>query len=152
MPLLGSLIKTAISVTEAFSPQEQDGLQVQMKQLEGLLKQAQSTAFGIYHGFDEILQGDSLVGDYQANVPIVDYHQLHDRWWHQQQSFPNITWPGKPDYFALSSGTTGKESKRIPVTKAMLDSFRSVGMAPVFRTLVELKKWVLKVKELWRRI
>ena len=25
-------------------------------------------------------------------------------------------------------------------------------LTPVFRTLVELKKWVLKVKELWRRI
>lgn len=131
MPLLGSLIKTAISVTEAFNLQNLDALEAQKKQLKSLLQQANSTAFGLYHGFDEILQASSLITAYQAHVPIVDYHQLDERWWHQQQKFKDITWPGKPDYFALSSGTTGKESKRIPVTSAMLDCFRSVGMAQV---------------------
>ena len=29
----------------------------------------------------------------------------------------NINWPGKIKYFALSSGTTGSPSKRIPVTE-----------------------------------
>ncbi len=37
----------------------------------------------------------------------------------------NVTWPGKPPYFALSSGTTGKSSKRIPVTEDMVEAIQA---------------------------
>ncbi|MGB7393705.1 MAG: GH3 auxin-responsive promoter family protein, partial [Pricia sp.] len=37
-----------------------------------------------------------------------------------------------PHYFALSSGTTGKTSKRIPVTDAMIESIRDAGIQQVY--------------------
>src|SRR5690606_967025 len=40
-------------------------------------------------------------------------------------------WPKDPDYYALSSGTTGKTSKRIPVTHDMIKSIRSTGIAQI---------------------
>lgn len=43
----------------------------------------------------------------------------------------DVTWPGKPPYFALSSGTTGKTSKRIPVTEDMVEAIRQTGIKQV---------------------
>lgn len=62
-------------------------------------------------------------------MPIFEYDRMHEHWWSRQQVAPDITWPGRPNFFALSSGTTGKESKRIPITEDMLKSIRSVSMA-----------------------
>ncbi|NND08987.1 MAG: hypothetical protein HKN87_21655 [Saprospiraceae bacterium] len=47
--------------------------------------------------------------------------------------------PGHPDYFALSSGTTGKESKRVPVTADMIKSIRSIGVS-LLRDLASLTR------------
>lgn len=46
----------------------------------------------------------------------------------------DVTWPGRPPYFALSSGTTGKTSKKIPVTDDMVEAIRKTGIKQV-RTL-----------------
>ncbi len=35
---------------------------------------------------------------------------------------PDVTWPGKIKYYALSSGTSEAASKYIPVTKDLLRS------------------------------
>lgn len=43
----------------------------------------------------------------------------------------NITWPDCPNYFAVSSGTTGETSKRIPVTDAMVKSILNNGTQQV---------------------
>ncbi len=43
----------------------------------------------------------------------------------------DVTWPGKPPYFALSSGTTGKTSKRIPVTADMVEAIRTSGIKQI---------------------
>ncbi|HKL91178.1 MAG TPA: GH3 auxin-responsive promoter family protein, partial [Allomuricauda sp.] len=56
-----------------------------------------------------------------------------DEWWSKTiKGEANVAWPGSPDFFALSSGTTGKKSKRIPVTKDMLDSITRAGRQQVF--------------------
>ena len=128
MAILGSLVKLAIEVKQTLTSEISDVSTEQQKQLRGLLSQASGTAFGLFYGFDRILNSENLVQAYQESVPIFDYHTMHERWWSQQQIEANITWPGKPDFFALSSGTTGKESKRIPVTMDMIKSVRSVGL------------------------
>ena len=38
------------------------------------------------------------------------------------EGVPDVTWPGKIKYYALSSGTSEAASKYIPVTKEMLRS------------------------------
>ncbi len=129
MAILGQIIKSAITLRNTLSSEVENAQQAQHKQLRLLLESAQHTAFGIYHGFPQLLQEDDIVQAYRQEVPIVDYHQINDRWWLNQQKYPNITWPGQPEYFALSSGTTGKKSKRIPVTDEMLKSFRDVGIS-----------------------
>lgn len=129
MAILGSIVKSAITLKHNFSTDKENPVTQQKEQLLKLLQTANATAFGIYYGFSALSKADDPIAAYQQEVPIFDYDRMHNAWWAQQQQRPDITWPGKPEYFALSSGTTGKESKRIPVTEAMLDSIRSVGIA-----------------------
>lgn len=129
MAILGSIVKSAIALKHNLNIASEDYAGQQREQLLKLLQAAQATAFGTYYGFSSIAGSDDPIAGYQRLVPIFDYDRMNDQWWQQQQKLPNITWLGKPDYFALSSGTTGKESKRIPVTEAMLESIRSVGIA-----------------------
>src|SRR5699024_8591857 len=69
---------------------------------------------------------------FQRSLPYFDYDEMQDSWWQQvQKDLPDITWPGRPSYYALSSGTTGKTSKRIPVTEAMIEAIRRAGMLQI---------------------
>lgn len=127
MALIGGLIKRGIGLSQRLN-QENDAPETQQKgQLRQLLFEAQDTSFGQYYGFRDLLSKEDMIKAFQQRVPIFNYDQMNERWWKQQRKYPNITWPGKPNYFALSSGTTGKESKRIPMTDAFLQSMRDVG-------------------------
>jgi hypothetical protein len=131
MAIFGSLIKSAIEVREKFTSESQP-IQEQEKVLEELLKKAKDTLFGKYYFFDTILQSDNIQKTFAEKVPFFDYHQMNDQWWsrlHEGQT--DVSWPGKPSYFALSSGTTGKTSKRIPVTDDMIEAIRLAGIKQV---------------------
>src|SRR5699024_394719 len=120
MPIIGSLIKGIIDVSQNFGAEE-NHVENQQKVLEELLLKAENTAFGIYYGFEEILAQENLISSFQKYIPYFDYHKIQQEWWKQiLEGRSNITWPGRPAYFALSSGTTGKESKRIPITNEAL--------------------------------
>jgi len=43
----------------------------------------------------------------------------------------DITWLGRPDFFARSSGITGINSKRIPITNEFMASMQSVGSSMI---------------------
>ena len=78
------------------------------------------------------MQSDNIQKTFAEKVPFFDYHQMNDQWWsrlHEGQT--DVSWPGKPSYFALSSGTTGKTSKRIPVTDDMIEAIRLAGIKQV---------------------
>ncbi len=131
MAILGSLIKSAIEFRDTIVT-ETSPVEAQKEVLRNLLEKAKNTSFGIYYGFSKILESDNAVENFAENVPYFDYDKLNNEWWCQlHRGFENITWPGKPAYFALSSGTTGKESKRIPVTDLMIDSIRKAGIKQV---------------------
>ncbi|MCB0638001.1 MAG: GH3 auxin-responsive promoter family protein [Lewinella sp.] len=131
MPIVGKLIKTALELNQQFHSLPENARETQAEQLRSLLNTARETAFGKFHGFSTLLEAEELIEAYQAAVPIVEYEQMHQPWWDRQQQLTDITWPGQPQYFALSSGTTGKASKRIPVTKDMLACFRRVGQSQI---------------------
>lgn len=131
MAILGKLVKAGIDITAKLQSEEENPKISQENQLRDLLTQAKDTAFGKYYGFSEILQTDQLVESFRKEVPIFDYKQMHDLWWSKQERFEDITWPGKPNFFARSSGTTGKSSKRIPITDEFLASMRSVGSSMI---------------------
>ncbi len=131
MPFIGPIIKKVIDIKNAITPLAGDAVKSQKAQLRILLEKAQDTAFGKYYGFRNILQQKNFIRTFQEEVPVHQFEDISPGWWRQQQRLPDITWPGKPRYFALTSGTTGKGSKRIPVTDDMLSSFRQVGIAQI---------------------
>ena len=130
MAFLGHVIKALIQTKHTLLPHEPgDPAAAQEDQLQDLLQTARDTSFGKYYHFAGILEAEDIRRAYRQAVPIYDYHTMNERWWKQQRRNPDITWPGHPNFFALSSGTTGKKSKRIPVTDEMLECTQRVGRA-----------------------
>ncbi len=130
MAVLGFLIKNLIHLKYKFSGKISHPEEVQTNQLRWLLNEAKDTSFGRHYEFEKILSSDDLVAHFQKKVPIFEYDEMNEKWWQDQQTKSDITWKGKPDYFALSSGTTD-ESKRIPVTNDMLKCIQSVGQKQI---------------------
>ncbi|MDO1512791.1 GH3 auxin-responsive promoter family protein [Maribacter confluentis] len=131
MNIIGNFIKGVINVTDKITGEDNPVLD-QQQVLKTLLETAKDTAFGKAYKFDEILNDEHMQQTFKNRVPYFDYNQINDQWWqklHEGQT--DVTWPGSPDYFALSSGTTGKSSKRIPVTNEMIDAIRQAGIKQV---------------------
>ena len=87
-------------------------LLAQQKTFDFLIQNAKSTDFGREHGFNKIKD----YKDFQASVPIRDYegHRVYvDK---MLEGAISVLWPGKPLYYAKTSGTTSGV-KYIPLTK-----------------------------------
>jgi hypothetical protein len=131
MAILGNIIKSALELTDKVVP-ESSPVEEQQEVLQQLLKKAKNTAFGKYYNFASLLNEKKISEAFAATVPYHDYNQIFEEWWQRQlEGGEDITWPGKPNYYALSSGTTGDSAKRIPVTDDMLDAIRKTGVAQV---------------------
>ena len=95
----------------------------QLRALKKLLKKARFTEFGQQYRFDEILLSSDPAHKFQELVPVHDYNKIYNQWWKKTlEGIPDVTWPGKIRYYALSSGTSEAASKYIPVTRDMLRS------------------------------
>lgn len=128
MPLIGKFIKKVVDVSSNFTSEENTET-AQEKVLEMLLKKAEKTAFGQHYDFTGILNSKNFQEEFSKRVPLHDYNKMHSEWWNQQlDGAEDITWPGKTLYFALSAGTTGKTSKKIPVTDDLLSAIRETGI------------------------
>lgn len=90
----------------------QNPIETQQKVFKDLIQKAKETKFGKDHHFDKI----NSFEEYQNNVPIRDYEQLRSYVDEVVKGKENILWPGKPIYFAKTSGTTSG-AKYIPLTK-----------------------------------
>ena len=131
MAIIGNIIKGIIHASDIISG-EYNAAEEQRAVLKNLLRTAEHTKFGKHYSFTEILNSNNLEKTFSAKVPFSDYNQITNNWWqHVQNGEENITWPNSPDYFALSSGTTGKTSKRIPVTDDMVKAIRNAGIQQV---------------------
>ncbi|MBV8389181.1 MAG: GH3 auxin-responsive promoter family protein, partial [Mucilaginibacter sp.] len=85
---------------------------LQHKTFHHLISSAKNTAFGKDHHFESI----NSYEDFKKQVPIRDYEDLRpyiDRVTHGDR---DILWPGKPQYWAKTSGTTSGV-KYIPISK-----------------------------------
>jgi hypothetical protein len=132
MPLLGKIIKRAIDLGSDVLSNDETPLKTQERILFQLLDQAKDTAFGKYYHFNDILKSENLSETFRDKVPAFDYETMHENWWKKTvDGQKDISWPGSPEYFALSSGTTGSESKRIPVTTEMIDAIRETGIQQI---------------------
>lgn len=131
MPILGSIIKTAIDLRDTFNSPDHP-VESQREVLEDLLEKARDTAFGKYYGFSKILKSDTMEKDFATAIPYFDYHEMNEKWWCQiHKRLPDITWPGIPEFLARSSGTTGKKSKLLPVTNDMVQAITSAGIKQI---------------------
>lgn len=131
MPILGSIIKTAIDLRDSFNTPNHP-TESQKEVLQELLEKAKDTAFGKYYNFSEILKSDNIHTAFADAVPYFDYHQMTEKWWCQlHKRIPDISWPGIPQFLARSSGTTGKKSKKLPVTDDMVQAITSAGIKQI---------------------
>ena len=87
-------------------------IEAQDKVFHNLLTKAKSTNFGQDHGFETI----QTYQDFKNKVPIKDYEQLRPYIDRVVAGEANVLWPGKPLYFAKTSGTTSGV-KYIPISK-----------------------------------
>ena len=86
--------------------------ETQQKVFSSIISKARGTKFGIDHDFS----GINSHKDYIDRVPIRDYEALSPYVNMILEGKDNILWPGKPVYFAKTSGTTSG-TKYIPLTK-----------------------------------
>src|SRR5688572_982811 len=94
--------------TKAWSLQPE---KIQNKVFKGIIGKAQMTQFGKDHDFQAIKSHD----DFKKQVPVRDYEELRPYVEQVVAGKPDILWPGKPAYFAKTSGTTSG-TKYIPIS------------------------------------
>ncbi|VAW17609.1 putative auxin-regulated protein [hydrothermal vent metagenome] len=87
-------------------------IETQNKVFQEIIDRATNTKFGKDHDFSGIRSH----ADFVKNVPIRDYEDLKSYVEKMVAGEKNILWPGKPLYFAKTSGTTSG-AKYIPITK-----------------------------------
>lgn len=89
--------------------------QMQEQTLLRNLRRAASTQFGKHHHFS----GIRSVRDFQASVPLRTYEELVLYIDRAYAGEPDVLWPGRPLYFANTSGTTAGK-KHIPLTRELM--------------------------------
>ena len=114
---------------------QKDPINAQKKVLSKLLRKAQNTAFGRAFDFAGILASKQMIERYQQTVPLYDYNKMYRDWWCRTVAGEaHVSWPGTVKYFALSSGTSGAPSKKIPITPSMIKTLKR-GAFKVFTSL-----------------
>jgi hypothetical protein len=84
--------------------------------LRQLLHRARGTEWGRRYGFSA---GLSAAG-FASRVPVSTYEELYPELERVLRGDADVLWPGRPRWFAKSSGTTNARSKYIPVTAESL--------------------------------
>lgn len=114
-------IKLPKTITKALRLPENNPRRQQINVLKKLLRKARFTQFGQQYRFDEILMSKHPGKKFQEIVPTCNYNSIYKKWWHKTlEGTPDVCWPGKIKYYALSSGTSEAASKYIPITNDLL--------------------------------
>ena len=87
----------------------------QARQMHHLIDRARLTDFGRAHRFSEIRS----YTDFKDAVPLRNYESFSPYIEQILNGSMDVIWPGRPQYFALTSGTT-QQTKYIPITKDSL--------------------------------
>lgn len=119
MPIID--IKLPKTIAKALRLTTNNARRHQLRVLKKLLRKARFTQFGQHYRFDEILLSKHVGKKFQELVPIHNYSSIYAQWWHKTlDGVPDVCWPGKIKFYALSSGTSEASSKYIPVTTDLL--------------------------------
>src|SRR5688500_18640571 len=99
-------IKLPKTIAKALRLRENDPRRQQLRVLKRLLQKAQFTEFGQRYRFDDILLSRHAGKTFQEMVPVHDYNKIYEEWWKKTlDGVPDVTWPGKIKFYALSSGS-----------------------------------------------
>lgn len=109
-----------------------NAITLQKQTLELLIQKATHTKFGIDHGFKQI----KTYADFKENVPIRDYEDFKPYIDQLKMGSPDILWPGKPLFFAKTSGTTSG-TKYIPLSKESTPYHVNTARNGLFSYMVE---------------
>lgn len=104
------------------------GRAAQRRVFGALTKQMAATAFGRAAGIEVGLRYETFrtrvaPRTYEMYVPYID---------RMKRGEPDVLWPGRCAFFAVSSGTTAGRTKYLPVTGDMLAHFRKAGLDSLF--------------------
>lgn len=120
-------LKLPRSIAKALRLPQNNPRKRQLSVLKKLLRKARFTEFGQKYHFDEILMSKHVGKAFQEKVPSYNYSSIYKEWWHKTlEGAPDVCWPGKIKYYALSSGTSEAASKYIPITNDLLKGNRVV--------------------------
>jgi hypothetical protein len=120
-------------------------MDLQKEQLKKMLLKAADTEIGRKYHFKSVLgklkgSTEEFYISFSQELPVYDYNSIREEFWYKlEEGKKNVTWPGKVNYFALSSGTSGSASKFIPVTDEMIKAIRKTGV----RQMLSLSKYDL---------
>lgn len=139
-------IKIPKAIAAALRLPPNDPRRQQLRVLKKLLRKARFTEFGQHYHFDEILLTRHPAKKFQDMVPVHDYNKIYEEWWKKTlDGIPDVAWPGKIKYYALSSGTSEAASKYIPITRDLLRSNSINYMRQLFGLMryEEANKWAM---------
>lgn len=112
-----------------------ESVQIQDHWLKKLVTSAKNTKFGKDHFFKDI----HSYQDFKEAVPVHDYEDLKDYITHVKNGEPDILWPGKPLYFAKTSGTTSG-TKYIPISNESISNHIDSARNAILSYVAETKK------------
>lgn len=125
MELIGNILKESTRIGSQRMQKSVKPANAQKRTLLKLIKKSKHTAFGTTHDFPQIVHDENILEEFQSKVPVTNYERFHDQWLHRTiAGEKDVIWPGKINYFALSSGTTTGPSKKIPVSEKMIRKFQ----------------------------
>ncbi|MBN2343041.1 MAG: GH3 auxin-responsive promoter family protein [Deltaproteobacteria bacterium] len=88
----------------------------QQRVLNDIIAYAANTVYGQTHKFQSI----RTPAEFQSAVPVNQYESLRPYVERHEKGEPNVLFPGKPMFYATTSGTTAAP-KRIPITRKYHD-------------------------------
>lgn len=110
----------------------QNPITMQEKIFRELILVGKQTLFGKEHHFESI----ESYNDFKSKVPLVEYEGIKPYIEKIKAGEENITWIGRPVYFAKTSGTTSGV-KYIPITKESLPNHVGSARNAVFNYISE---------------
>lgn len=104
-----------------------------------LVRTARDTAFGRDHDFAGIRNYE----DFKARVPLVDYEAFRPYADRIRDGESDVSWVGRPKYFAKTSGTTSGV-KYIPLTRQSIPNHFGTARNALFNYIAETgrSKWL----------
>jgi hypothetical protein len=120
LDFITQLFQRGKRITDIFTTNRNKAIKWQENTLRKMLYYSRNTEYGKKYGFEDILLEKDITEAFRKKVPLTNYSTMHPYWTREYAGESNITWPGRSQHYALSSGTTEGASKYIPVSKDQL--------------------------------